>query len=55
MSESTSFVLVLSLICFEHLFGFVGLFLSFPFLFVAGKIREEFAAEDVKAAAPAKE
>src|SRR5439155_20970567 len=26
------FVLVLSLICFEHVFGFVGLFLSFPSL-----------------------
>jgi predicted PurR-regulated permease PerM len=46
------FVLVLSLICFEHLFGFVGLFLSFPFLFVAGKIRSEFAEEDARAAVP---
>jgi predicted PurR-regulated permease PerM len=36
------FVLILSLIAFEHLFGFIGLFLSFPFLYVAGKIREEF-------------
>jgi predicted PurR-regulated permease PerM len=36
------FVLILSLIAFEHLFGFVGLFLSFPSLYVAGKIREEF-------------
>jgi len=46
------FVLVLSLICFEHLFGFVGLFLSFPFLYVAGKIRSEFAEEDARAAMP---
>ncbi|MBK7863724.1 MAG: AI-2E family transporter [Archangiaceae bacterium] len=42
------FVLVVSLICFEHLFGFVGLFLSFPFLYVAGKIRAEFAEEDAR-------
>jgi predicted PurR-regulated permease PerM len=44
-------VLVVSLICFEHLFGFVGLFLSFPFLYVAGKIRTEFAEEDIKSPA----
>ena len=46
------FVLVLSLICFEHLFGFVGLFLSFPFLYVAGKIRAEFLEEDARAVLP---
>ena len=45
-------MLVVSLICFEQLFGFVGLFLSFPFLYVAGKIRAEFVDEDAKAAAP---
>jgi predicted PurR-regulated permease PerM len=39
------FVLILSLIAFEHLFGFVGLFLSFPALYVAGKIRAEFRSE----------
>ena len=40
------FVLIISLIAWEHLLGFVGLFVSFPFLFVAGKIRSEFVAED---------
>ncbi len=36
------FVLVLSLLAFEHLFGVPGLFMSFPFLFVAGKVLDEF-------------
>lgn len=40
------FVLIASLIAFEHVFGFAGVFLSFPFLFVAGRIRSEFANED---------
>jgi predicted PurR-regulated permease PerM len=40
------FVLILSLIAWEHLLGFVGLFFSFPFLFVAGKLLAEFRAED---------
>ncbi len=40
------FVLILSLIACEHLFGFVGLFLSFPLLFVGGKLVAEFRAED---------
>ncbi len=35
------FAIVVSLICWEHLLGFVGLFVSFPFLFVASKIRSE--------------
>jgi predicted PurR-regulated permease PerM len=39
-----SFVLICSLILFEHLFGFVGLFLSFPGLFLAQRIRSEWAA-----------
>ena len=38
------FVIVVSLICWEHLLGFVGLFVSFPFLFVASKIRAEMKA-----------
>jgi predicted PurR-regulated permease PerM len=42
------FVLILSLIAFEHLFGFVGFFLSFPALFVAGRIRAELLEEDGK-------
>jgi predicted PurR-regulated permease PerM len=40
------FVLIVSLIAWEHLLGFVGLFVSFPFLFVASRIRAEFKAED---------
>ncbi len=49
------FVLILSLIAWEHLLGFVGLFVSFPFLFVAGKLLAEFKSEDlpVVAAPPA--
>lgn len=35
-----SFVIITSLILFEHAFGLVGLFLSFPCLYVAAKIRE---------------
>ena len=40
------FVLILSLIAWEHLLGFVGLFVSFPFLFVAGKLITEFKTQD---------
>jgi predicted PurR-regulated permease PerM len=40
------FLLIVSLIACEHLFGFKGLFLSFPILFVAGRIRTDFAEED---------
>jgi predicted PurR-regulated permease PerM len=39
------FVLIVSLLCWEHLLGFVGLFISFPFLFVAKRIRDELRAE----------
>jgi predicted PurR-regulated permease PerM len=35
------FAIVVSLIAWEHLLGFVGLFVSFPFLYVASKIRSE--------------
>jgi predicted PurR-regulated permease PerM len=38
------FVLIVSLLAFEHLFGVPGLFMSFPFLYVAGKILQEFEA-----------
>lgn len=41
-----SFVLVASLVAFEQVFGFAGFFLSFPFLFVAGRIRAEFQEEE---------
>jgi predicted PurR-regulated permease PerM len=40
------FLLIVSLIACEHLFGFKGLFLSFPILFVAGRIRTDFQEED---------
>ncbi len=40
------FLLIVSLLLCEHLFGFKGLFLSFPILFVAGRIRGEFHEED---------
>ena len=50
------FVLIVSLIAFEHVFGFVGVFLSFPSLFVAARIRGEFVKEDEAATgAPAPE
>jgi predicted PurR-regulated permease PerM len=39
------FVLIISLIAWEYLLGFAGLFVSFPFLFLVGKVRAEFAAE----------
>jgi predicted PurR-regulated permease PerM len=40
-----SLVLVISLLLFEQLFGFVGLFLSFPALYVASRIANEWRAE----------
>jgi|GEM_PF-675180 len=40
------FLLIVSLLACEHLFGLKGLFLSFPILFVAGRIRGEFLEED---------
>lgn len=43
------FVLIVSLIAWEHLLGFAGLFVSFPVLYVVGKIRAEFRDEDVGA------
>jgi predicted PurR-regulated permease PerM len=44
------FLLIVSLIACEHVFGFKGLFLSFPILFVAGRIRADFLEEDRDAA-----
>lgn len=44
------FVLIVSLIAWEHVLGFVGLFVSFPFLFVAGRIRDELRAETAERA-----
>ena len=45
------FVLILSLIAWEHLLGFVGLFVSFPVLYIAGKLIAEF--KGLEAADPA--
>ncbi len=39
-------ILVLSLLAFEQTFGFVGLFLSFPALYVATRIHREWVTED---------
>lgn len=39
------FIIVTSLILFEHVFGLVGLFLSFPSLYVAAKILEGWREE----------
>ena len=39
-------ILVLSLLAFEEVFGFVGLFLSFPALYVATRIHREWVRED---------
>ena len=36
------FAIITSLILFEHLFGLVGLFISFPALYVAARIRESW-------------
>lgn len=47
------FVLILSLIAWEHLLGFAGLFVSFPVLFLVGKIRSEFQEEDAQPPDPA--
>lgn len=44
------FLLIVSLIACEHLFGFKGLFLSFPILFVAGRIRTDFLEEETGSA-----
>ena len=40
------FVLIVSLILWEQLVGFAGLFISFPFLYVANRLRAEFREED---------
>lgn len=40
------FVLIVSLLLFEQVLGFVGLFASFPFLYLAMRISAEFSEED---------
>jgi predicted PurR-regulated permease PerM len=42
------FLIILSLIAWEHLLGFAGLFVSFPFLYIAARIRSEMREEDEK-------
>jgi len=44
-----SFALIASLIVWEHLIGLAGVFLSFPALYLAMKVRELFAEETRKA------
>lgn len=44
-----SFAIIASLVLFEHAFGLVGLFLSFPSLYVAAKIREEWRDPAIEA------
>lgn len=43
------FVLIVSLLLWEQLVGFVGLFISFPFLYLANRLRDELRAEDAPA------
>jgi predicted PurR-regulated permease PerM len=45
-----SFVLIVSLVLWEHALGLAGLFVSFPFLYVAQKIRNEMMSESAPAA-----
>lgn len=42
-------VLVISLLLFEQTFGFVGLFLSFPALYVASRVSNEWQVQDATA------
>ncbi len=43
------FVLIVSLLLWEQLLGFVGLFVSFPFLYLVQRIWSEFAQQDESA------
>ncbi len=45
-------ILIASLIGWEHLLGIAGLFVSFPFLFVATRIRAEWREEERREADP---
>jgi predicted PurR-regulated permease PerM len=47
-----SFALIGSLIVWEHLLGIVGVFVSFPFLYVVMKIRDLFREQDAAASPP---
>jgi predicted PurR-regulated permease PerM len=46
-------ILVLSLLTFEETFGFVGLFLSFPALYIATRVHREWSREDAELAGAA--
>ncbi len=46
------FVLIVSLLAWEHVLGFAGLFLSFPFLYVAKRIRDELRTDSGYTAPP---
>jgi predicted PurR-regulated permease PerM len=46
------FVLIVSLILWEHVLGFLGLFVSFPFLYLAERIRAEFHDVDTEKRRP---
>jgi len=43
-----SLAIVVSLILFEHMFGVAGLFMSFPFLYIAYGVRAYFGAQDLE-------
>jgi len=45
-------VLVVSLLLFEQMLGFAGLFLSFPSLYIASRIVNEWREDDLRRAAP---
>ena len=47
-----SFVLIISLVLWEHALGLAGLFVSFPFLYVSQKIRDDLRREDATVAGP---
>jgi len=49
-----SLVLIISLILHEHVFGLVGLFLSFPVLYIGLNVTRDFRELDTLAAPPAK-
>jgi predicted PurR-regulated permease PerM len=46
------FLIIISLVLWEHLLGFAGLFISFPFLYVAQKVRDELIREDAPELTP---
>lgn len=47
------FVLIVSLVLWENLIGFTGLLVSFPFLYLVMRIRDEFGRDDLARLLPA--